>query len=310
MPLPTIQFDKFELEVQKQNTPLQEKAIAILTQAKSVTVVDNTSLKTANDIKKEINAQASTVKELRLEFTRPLDEFKKTILDAEKSILVNLDEAKAVVSGQILDYEEKLEADRRAEENRVQGLCEDFNFDMSDFRTVVGVEGAIDSTQMIYADCSEADQQNPAIKLAYTRCLNDLQARGEAIASQEKAEAERQRLAEQAKTQTAERAALEAEKARIELERQKLDDERRQLAREQEAQVLAASQAEAEKTAAKEAASKPKSNIVTNYDIEVVDPSQVPAKSLSPDEQKIRVAVKTGVREIAGVTITERKVVR
>ncbi len=209
-----------------------------------------------------------------------------------------------------MDYEEKLEAERQAEEKRVQGLCEDFNLDMSDFKTVVGVEGAIESTQKIYADYSEADQQNPAIKLVYTRCLNDLQSRAEAIASEEKARAERLRLAEEAKTQTAERAALEAEKARIELERQKLDDERRQLVREQEARALAEAQAEAEKTAAKEAASKPKSNIVTNYDIEVVDPSQVPAEYLSPDEQKIRAAVKAGVREIPGVTITERKVVR
>lgn len=310
MPLLTIQFEKFELEVQKQNIPLQEKALAVLNQAKAIVVVDNTSLKVANDIKKEINAQVSTVKEVRLEFTRPLDEFKKTILDAEKSILVNLGEAKAVVSGQILDYKENLEAERQAEEKRVQGLCEDFNLDMSDFKTAVGVESAIEANQNIFAGYSESDKQNPTIKLAYTRCLNDLQARGEAITSEEKAEAERQRLAEEAKTQTAERAALEAEKARIELERQKLEDERRQLVREQEARVLAAAQVEAEKTAAKEAVSKPKSNIVTNYDIEVVDPSQVPAEYLSPDEQKIRAAVKSGVREIAGVTITERKVVR
>lgn len=279
-------------------------------QAKTVAVVDNTTLKTANDIKLEINAQTKTVKELRLEFTRPLDEFKKTILDAEKDILLNLEEAKSIVATEILKYEEKLEADRRAEEQRVQGICSTLEANSQAFTTVEQVERAIASVKATYVVLPEADRENPAIKLSYARSCNDLEARAETIMAEQKAEAERQRLAEEAKHQSEEMAKIAAEQAKVAADRQKLEDERRQLEREKEARALEAAKLEAEKAAAKAEEAKPKSNIVTNYDIEIVDANQVPAQYLIPDEQKIRAAVKQGIREIPGVAITERKVVR
>lgn len=310
MPLPDKIFEKAELAVTKETSPLKAESAALLDRAKTITVTDNETLKVANEVKTAINKQASRVKELRLELTRPIDAFKGTILSAEKDILLDLDTAKNHVAGEILGYEEKLEAEQRAEAERIQTFVEMLTVDGQAATSTSDVDEIAASLHDRFELLSNDDRVHPAIKEAVMASHNRLESRKEQIVAEEKAAAERARLAEEAKTQSVERQKIAAEQARIQAERDALEADKRQIERKRQEQELEAQRLAAEKEQAKRDAEKPKSNIVVNHDFEVTDESVVPAEYRSVDEKKIRAAIKAGVREIPGVTITEKKVVR
>ncbi len=180
----------------------------------------------------------------------------------------------------------------------------------NDYSSIEAIELVMDNLNHTYQGMAKTDQENPTIKLSYSKSGNELSARAESIVAEQKAETERQRLAAEAKTQSEERQKIEAEKARIAAERQRMESERLQLERQKQEQELEAQRLAAEKDVAKQAALKPKINAASAYDFTVDDETLVPSAYLSPDEKKIRAAIKDGVREIPGTTITERRVVR
>jgi hypothetical protein len=146
--------------------------------------------------------------------------------------------------------------------------------------------------------------------MVFKQQIDSLVARKASLEEEERQRVERERLAKIAEEQSAEAAKLERERAAIEQQERELQADKERQQRELERQDLeakAAVQRKADEAAEK---SRPKSNIATVTEFEIVEPGLVERKYCSPDSVKIRQAIKDGVTDISGVRIFQTKKVR
>lgn len=301
---------KFEEKMLKQVSPLEATSMELLTKAEGQSVTDDKTLKDAVVLKKEINAHAKLVKETRTDLTKPLDDLKKKIMNREAEILLPVEKAKTNIADKILTYEEELERIRLIEEERVAAILQTLTVEVWSLQTAKEVDTKGKQLKDSFAKLSAEDQASADFKLAFRQSVDALTTRKSNLEEEERQRVERERLAKEAESQSAERAALERERAAIaEQERQILAEKERQQ-REIERQMLedeALQQRKAELAAEK---ARPKSNIATITEFEITDPYSVDHKYCSPDDKKIRQAIKDGATEIAGVRIFQTKKVR
>lgn len=266
-----------ELEIVEQNmlaevAPFEVTSRELLAEAQGASIATDADLKTANEIKKRINAHSKLVKEKRLEITRPINNVVDMVIGREKEILAPLEEGKAVLATAILAYEEEQERLRQIEAERVGQLVGDIEALYKPGMTETQVNTGRTAAKNIIASLAEADRELPAIKLAlmtlsnrFTERINDI-------------EVERQR----------------AQKQKLEDDEAKLEREKRELQARKDRQELEKAQLEADKAEAKAERERPKSNIAEITEFEITNPDEVPRHFCSPDERLIRAAIKDG----------------
>lgn len=307
-----MELEKYEKQISKETAPLEDTARHLLELSQGVAIASDEDLKAANELKKRINTHSKTVKEMRLELTRPIDRVKAFLLNREKEILSPLDEAKNSLAGKMLTYEEEIERQQRIRQARIDDLIKRITgFYHAGMNAEQVAAGKAQGKDMLVS-LSDTDRENPNIKLALQTVANNLNNRLEEIKAEEEAAAERARLAEEAKKQSAERQKIAEENYRIEAEKRELEAEKRKAAQERAQLELEKQAAAAEKEAAKAEKARPKSNIATVTEFEITDADAVPRKLCSPDEKKIRAFIKEwgNDSEIAGMRIFETKKVR
>lgn len=302
---------KFEEKMLKEVSPLEVKSRELLAKSQAIKEVkDNATLASAVAVKKEINAHGKLIKDMRLELTRPLDELKKQIMSKETEVTLPLEQAKTDISEKILTYEEELERVRLAEEARVNEIKQSVEVNVYSLSTMEIVEAEGKRIKDIYAKLDPKDAENMTIKLAFKGSVDALVSRKTAIEEEERQRVERERLAKEAEKMSAERAELERQKAEVERKEREVQAEKERQMRELERQKLEAEALAQAKEEAKADKSKPKSNIATITEFEIENESLVDRIFCSPDNVKIRQAIKEGVTEIAGVRIFQTKKVR
>lgn len=301
---------KFEEKMLKQVSPLEQTSVELLKKAKAQKITDNGSLAKAVAVKKEINAHGKLIKDSRMDLTRPLDDMKKLIMNKEAEVTAPLDEAKSNISEKILDYESELERIRFEEEARINSIIKLLRVEVYGLGSPKDVDARGAQIKGVFSHLHETDQTNSAIKLALRESVDALMTRKANLEEEARQQAERERLAKVAAEQSKEAAKLEREKAAIEAEDRRIQAEKERQQRELVRQQLEAEAAEQRKAEEKLARDKPKANIATITEFEIENPYQVDRKYCSPDNVKIRQAIKDGETDIAGVRIFQTKQVR
>lgn len=306
-------LQQFEDKMLTEVSPLEQKSVELKAKVEAQPVENDQDLAKAVALKKEITAHNKLVSDTRLTLTRPLDDMKKTIINREREILLPLDQARAEISEKILTYEEKLEAERRAEEQRVGRIVESIEGVFRYGMTREQVAEAKEKLATIKGGIAESDAKLSQVQLAFTVVSNKFEDRLAAIKEEEeRAEAQR-KLDEQAKKQSEERAQLEREKAevaekerKIQAEKERLEREKQRKAEEEKAEEERKAQETADKARVKTGA---RTRLVFN----ITDPTLVPREFCSPDEKKIRAYIQdhkdTVMTDgIAGVEIRQERV--
>lgn len=300
----------FEEKMLKQVSPLEKKSVELLAKATKQSIKDNGSLALAIAVKKEIKAHSTLIKDSRMSLTRPLDDMKKLIMAKEGEVTAPLDKAQDLIKGKILNYEEELERIALAEQQRVAAIIEDLTVSVYMLDTPSGVDKQGAYLKKTFSELSESDQNNADIKLQLRQSVDALTTRKDNLEEEARQEAERKRLAKLAEKQNAAQAKLERQKAAQEAEERRLQAEADRQKRELERQAFEAEALEQRKTEAAVSKEKPKANIATITEFEIENPFAVDRKYCSPDNVKIRQAIKDGAIEISGVRIFQTKKVR
>lgn len=316
-----MELDKYEEKQIAQISPLLARSNELQATAYKMMIGDDVSLAEANALVKEINAHKKDVQEKRLEITKPMNAVVNALITKEKEILLPLEEGKNKLSEKILNYSAEVERKRKEEEDRVQGIVDDLkHFVSSDLSTVEEIDMNGAGLKEAFGKLPEADQNHPTIKLAFMNTVNTLSEKKATLEEEARQAAERARQAEEQKRLDAEAKKMsdaEAEIARerneIEAEKRKLENDKLAIEKEKEDIARRKELQEAEKAAnklAKGSGKKIKTNAVTSTKFEITDENAVARMYCSPDESKIREAIKNGVLEIGGVRIYEETKVR
>lgn len=282
------ELEQYQESILAEIAPLEAVSLGLLESANAVAITDDKTLVEANDIKKRVNAHTKTVKDLRLQLTRPIDALKDVLMRREREVLTDAEKAKAVLSDKILGYEAELERQRQIERERVEAIAQRVNELYTPGMTRSQVEHGREKAKALMAEIPEADKAVSAVKLAFLTLSNSFTQRLQDIEVEEQRQAKKK---------------LEDDEARIAREKADLEA-RAERARLEEARL------EAAKAEARAERDRPKSNIVELTEFEIVDADSVPRALCSPDPTKIRMAIKAGATEIEGVRIFTTKRVR
>ena len=258
------ELEQYQETMLAEISPLDATSRELLAAAQDQTITTDDDLRAGNDLKGRINVHIKTVKDKRLALTRPIDALKNVLLSRESEILGPVNEAKAVLGKSILAYEEELERQRRADEERVDRIVIEIQGHYKPGMTVAQVETAKAAGKSIRDSLSATDAQIPRIKLALLTLSNDLNDRLTDIEIEE---------------QRAKKKKLEDDEARIEREKLELE------ARKERARI-AQEQLEADKAAARAESDRPKSNIVETTEFEITDPDEVPRAPMQPRQHQ------------------------
>ncbi len=303
-------LQQFEEKMLKQVSPLEKKSIELLAKATKQTVKDNGSLALAIAVKKEIKAHSTLIKDSRMSLTRPLDDMKKLIMAKEDEVTAPLDKAQTTIKDKILAYEEELERIALVEENRMTEVFNSIEVAVYKLETIAETDAKGKEVKQNFAKLSEADQNNARVKLVFRQSIDALTTHRSNLEEEERQRIERERLAKLAEKQNAAQAQLERQKAAQEAEERRLQAEADRQKRELERQTFEAEALEQRKAEQATNKEKPKSNIATVTEFEIENPFAVDRKYCSPDNVKIRQAIKDGETDIAGVRIFQTKKVR
>lgn len=254
--------------------PLKKISLEIAERASRVIVTDAATLKVALDIRKEITRHATAVKNARLDITRQFDDVKSQFIAGESDILEPTEKAKTAISEKIMDYEAEQEKIRKTEQDRVDAITAKFATNVRQYRTLKAIDERGAELKTVFSKLPQEDQDNPAIKLAFTQVVNELLARKDEIRTAEVDAAEQAKIAAKRRVDLAQ---AEAEAAR------------------------------AEKSATSSQKQAPKTGLKTVTKFTIVDAGAIPREFCTPSEQLIREAIKNGLAEIPGVSITQER---
>ena len=252
------------------------------TNAEALSINGDAGVKEAKALKKQIIAYTKDVANKRLDFTRQLDQIKKSAMDLEKEIIADAKEADDIVRTKMLEYERKLEEERLAEEARLTELAKKWQAEIQALAPKITDEATLAEAKALVEahleKIAESDQKSPIFLQAKSNLLANFEDQLSTIQRIMKTEAE----------------LLEAEQKRKE----------EQIARAMELE-------KAQKVAEKSNAS-PKFGARTKLIIEITDAEAVPRIFCSPDITKIREFAKgqnIAELEIPGVKLTEERTI-
>lgn len=232
--------------------------------------------------------QIKTVREIILQ---PMKAYQLIVDIHAKKAAAPMEKARLIAKGKLLDFREEKEREEKEREGWVNNICSKIS--------------TCDSLEMIneaMETMAEEDKNDPKIQLAYHDRKTTLETIAQRKKDDEIRKAEAARLAEIAKTQSAERAKLEADKIKHEQEMRNLDKKQAEADAIIDADALRKKQAEVDKAAAKNKTLGGR----TTWDYEVIDGNKVPRLFLTIDEKEVRAAIKDGEREIPGLKIFQK----
>ncbi len=279
-------------------SPFQARANELLQRAKGAKVTNEQEAAAAVALKKEITGHRSLVNQTRLGITRQIDTLKKAIIGKEAEVLQPLEDAQAAVGAKVLAYQDKLERERREEQERIDKAVQRVSCgNVYALKTVAEVEAKGEQIKGVYSQMSAADQKDSRIKLAFTESVNKLIDRKTYLVEQARQEAERAEL-------DAKEAKLAAQKRRQDAkdEKQRRQEEQEEIERKADADRRAAELAEKNQV---------KTGVRTLAELEITNPDLVPREFCSPDLAKVRAALKAHTAgtpfEVPGIKITVTK---
>lgn len=117
-------LDKIDIQSElKTLSPIEKRSIELREMAESVEITDKASYLEAKKIRRELVSHRTATKDLRLTFTRKLDNLKDQFIKKQDEVLEPSIAGEDTIKAKIAEYE-KLEAERKAaEEERIEQIC-------------------------------------------------------------------------------------------------------------------------------------------------------------------------------------------
>lgn len=260
----------------------------LFAEANELVVETHEDVAKANELLKRTTAAEKEIEEARTDMVKPLNDQVKQINALAKQVSAPVEEAKLTVKEKILAFNRKQEEIRLEKERKI--------------RAVVSVLDSItERGQLLNAVSPEDVANEPTVLLAYERAKARVE-ESERLAAEKVRQAEENARIEKARAeQSAEMAAIAEKEAAVAAERRRLEDERAQFERDKRAAELERLELENRKAGVQ--SFPPVKGIRRTLKATVKDADLVPRAYCSPDESKIREAVKNGLREIPGVLI-------
>lgn len=109
-----------------QLSPLEKRSIELKAEAEAVEISDKSDLIDAKKVKKALVSHRTSVKDMRLTFTRKLDNMKDQFIKKQDQVLEASIAGEAIVKDKIDVYEKEQRLLKEAEENRIQSIIDKF----------------------------------------------------------------------------------------------------------------------------------------------------------------------------------------
>lgn len=210
------QLDKIDIQSElKTLSPIEAKSIELQKKADAIEITDKITYGDAKKLKRELVSHRNVTKDLRLTFTRKLDNLKDQFIKKQDEVLQPSLAGEAVVKDKIVEWEQ-LEAERKAaEEKRIQTIIDKIrNIQPIDFKTgtIEDVQRARASIKMELSLLDAKDKNKVAVK----NIVEDLRRELDDIEDHINTRIEQERIAEEQRI----------ERQRLDEERKKLEDEK------------------------------------------------------------------------------------
>ena len=260
-------------------SPLEARSKELEKAAQDVEVKTADDVDTAKQIRKDIIAHDKAVNGMRLEITRQLDDVKKTLINAERSVLAPNVAAKQIVSDKILAYEEEQERlailEKERQDKIITGLVENGGVHIYQIRSLKDLAAYEEKFEQRITELNEDDAKIASVISIIADVRYAISERRDTIRRLDKESNE-------AKQRELER---QAEQARAIQE--------------------AAKQAKAEA----KAVAQPKTGSRTRMTFEVVNPDAVPRELCVPSDKLIREYINANnLEHLDGVLIKRERV--
>lgn len=132
----TNKLEKFVTGEVEELSPLLQKSNELKASADGIVVNSKENYTAAKLKRRELSAHRTAVKDMRLTYTRKLDDLKGLFIQKEDEILVPVLEAESDLKARILGYEEELRKIKEREENRIQDIIIKLTVERFDRKTV------------------------------------------------------------------------------------------------------------------------------------------------------------------------------
>lgn len=281
------------LTIQQQNNldTFKKYVISLKDSVELIQVNNENDVKIANELIKECISKGKELEENRTSITKPINDALRELNAICKEIDLNIEEVKNKAKSKLLEYNRKIEAEQLAEKNRIIAICNE----MVKQETKEGVEG-------MYNFLKESDKQNSLILNAKNTAIFQIEEKERLEIERKKREDEQKKLDELKESQDKEKAELEAERIRIEQQKRDNEAEKIRLDNEEKKRIADLEAKANEKLQTQDSGVK---GIRKDTKFEIIDGNLVDRQYCSPDEKKIKEAIKNGVKEIFGVRIYE-----
>lgn len=109
-----------------QLSPLEKRSIELKAEAEAVVINDKDDLKEAKKVKKALVSHRTSVKDMRLTFTRKLDNMKDQFIKKQDEVLEASIAGEAIVKEKIDEFEKEQKRLKELEEARIQSIIDKF----------------------------------------------------------------------------------------------------------------------------------------------------------------------------------------
>lgn len=281
-----------ETQLKKFNV-FEAQGIEIKSKAEGLEVTEAAHLQVANDMLKYCQTIEKESELKRKEVIAPYSNFVKEVNDFVKEILKPTEESKIIIKSKILSYNEEQERIRAEKAELERKRLEEIRLkEEAEIKKREEEERKIREAEEAKLEAIRKQQEEERKKIALEQDEN----------KRKEMEIERKRLEEQAKIEEA-RQEIQVKKREMEADEKRIAEDRKRM------EELKKIEEEKLKREQEEKENKVK-GIRSLWKYEITNESDVPRQFCSPDSKKINEAIKSGVREIAGMKIYQAKDIR
>lgn len=270
MPETEKALDKIDIQSElKTLSPIEKRSLELRKAAEEIEITDKASYQEAKKVKRELVSHRTATKDLRLTFTRKLDNLKDQFIKKQDEVLEPSIAGEDVIKSKIAEWE-KAEAERKeAEEKRIADMVakivaipQGLDVQTASLEDVKRLRAAL---KMERGLLEPNDRNRVAVKNATEEVTRKLDSADEFIT----ARIEQERIAEEQRK----------EQERLDAERKKLEEEQAAAAKAKE-EAAKASAPEPTPTPVTEPAKESSEPVKTS---EGSNPAPVPKKELEPE---------------------------